>query len=203
MRHGPLALLLVAAGCAGGGAEPAPRATEPPAAAAAGPPDAGTVAGHRGGADPGLFDRRAARVRVPESDTSPPLALMRVDTGVGEPIVKASPVAAQPAAAIALPRPSFTATALIRDAEGTGRIRVSATYVTECGGRRQEHGAYFPPAMIENIRVAPGVLIANQRVRSATLRFPADCAVEGKVFAEAQNAHGLESFSDPIVFTWR
>jgi hypothetical protein len=142
-------------------------------------------------------------VRVPERDTSPPLALMRLETGVGEPIVRASPVAPQPAPAIALPEPAFTATALIRDADGTGRIRVSATYTTECDGRRQEHGAYFPPAMIENVRLMPGVMAPNQRVRSATLRFPADCAVSGKVFAEAMNAHGLESFSDPILFTWK
>jgi hypothetical protein len=40
-------------------------------------------------------------------------------------------------------------------------------------------------------------------VRTATLRFPAGCAVEGKVYAEAMNAHGLESYSDPIVFTWK
>ena len=86
---------------------------------------------------------------------------------------------------------------------GTGRIRVSAVYTTDCGGRRQEHGDYFPPAQIENIRIPPGALAPNQRLRSATIDFPADCAVSGRVYAEATNAHGLESISDPIRFKWK
>ena len=40
-------------------------------------------------------------------------------------------------------------------------------------------------------------------MRSAKLAFPAACAVSGQVYAEATNAHGLESISDPIRFTWK
>jgi hypothetical protein len=67
---------------------------------------------------------------------------------------------------------------------------------------RRQRAAYFPRAQIERIRLAPGFLAPTQRVRTARLRFPARCAVAGKVFAEATNAQGLESFSDPIWFSW-
>jgi hypothetical protein len=204
MRGAPLALALLAlAGCGGS----VPRATPTPTPTSAGTralPDGGMAEGHGGGADAALFDRRADRMRVPDVDRTPPLAVMRLDLGRGEPIVRRSPEAPRPAEPIALPRPSFTATALVRDLDGgTGRIRVSAVYVTRCDGRDQEHGAYFPPAQIVNIRIPPGALAPSQRMRTATLRFPPECAVSGRVYAEATNAHGLESISDPIRFTWK
>ena len=160
--------------------------------------------GHGGGADAALFERRPSRMRVPKVDRTPPLAVLRLDLGDGdEPLVRRSPEGPRPAAPIVLSRPAFTATALVRDMDGaTGRIRVSAVYVTVCDGRRQEHGAYFPPAQIVNIRIPPGALAPTQRVRSATIEFPAGCKVSGRVYAEATNAHGLESISDPIRFTW-
>ena len=167
-------------------------------------PDGGMAAGHGGGADAALFDRRPARMRVPTVDSTPPLAVMRLDLGSGAPVVRRSPERSGSDAPVALPTPSFEATALVRDMDGgTGRIRVSAVYVTDCGGRRQQHGDYFPPAQIENIRIPPGALAPNQRMRSAKLAFPAACAVSGQVYAEATNAHGLESISDPIRFTWK
>jgi hypothetical protein len=80
---------------------------------------------------------------------------------------------------------------------------VSVLYATRCGAVDRQHAAYFPPAQIEAIRVAPGVRIAVQRTRSAKVRFNARCEVLGKIFAEATNASGLESFSDPIWFTYK
>ena len=168
----------------------------------AGPPDAGTRAGH--GADlAAQFDQPVrGEVRVPAADTTPPLAMLRLDAG-GSPVVHDSPVRAQPRPALRLTRPRFSATALIRDGDGgTGRIRVSVVYTTRCDGVDQQHGDYFPPAQIETIKIAPGARVPRQRTRSADVRLPDGCDVHGKVFAEATNAAGLEAFSDPIWFRY-
>ena len=175
-------------------------AAEPPVA---GPPDAGTRAGH--GNDLAAQFERTVRgaIRVPERDATPPLALLRLDAGAGEPVVHDSPVRAQRRPALRLARPELAATALIRDTDGgTGRIRVSVVYATRCNGQERQHGDYFPPAQVENVRIAPGVRVPVQRERSARVRFAAGCDVSGKVFAEATNAAGLESFSDPIWFSY-
>jgi hypothetical protein len=169
-----------------------------------GVPDGGVAAGH--GGDLAEHFARTVRglVRVPARDQTPPLALMKLTTGAGRPVVHDSPVRPRPRPAVALARPEFTATALIRDADGgTGRIRVSIVYVTHCAGVERQHAAYAPPAQIENVRIAPGVRVPRERSRSARVRFPARCGVTGKAFAEATNAHGLESFSDPIWFEFR
>jgi hypothetical protein len=209
---------LLTAACGGGPARPGGDATAPdtgtraghrgdPAALAGGDvgaPDAGTRAGHRG--DPAALFAQPARgtVRVPEHDATPPLALLRLDPGGGAaPIVHDSPVRRRRAPVVRLPRPELAATALIRDADGgTGRVRVSVVYVTRCGGTSRQHGDYFPPAQIETIRIAPGVRVPVQHRRSARVRFPPGCDAYGKAFAEATNAQGLESFSDPIWFSY-
>ncbi len=168
-----------------------------------GPPDAGTRAGH--GNDLAAEFERTVRgvVRVPERDRTPPLALLRVDPGAGEPVVHDSPVRPERRPPLRLARPELSATALIRDTDGgTGRIRVSVVYVTRCDGKERQHGDYFPPAEIAVVRIAPGVSVPVQRRRSARMRFAAGCDVTGKVFAEATNAAGLESFSDPIWFRY-
>jgi hypothetical protein len=175
-------------------------AAEPPVA---GPPDGGTRAGH-GNDLAAQFERKVrGTVRVPDRDVTPPLALLRVDPGAGEPVVHDSPVRSQRRPALRLARPELIATALIRDADGgTGRVRVSAIYTTRCNGQERQHGDYFPPAQVENIRIAPGVRVPIQRERTARLRFAAGCDVTGHVFAEATNASSLESFSDPIWFRY-
>jgi hypothetical protein len=215
----PLAVTAVlAAGCGGGdarrGGEPPPLVNgetgpgEPPAATAGTPgpavPDGGVAAGH-GAADLGeVFARRVrGRVSVPARDVTPPLALLRLEAG-GEAVVHDSPVRARPRPAVRLQRPELRATALIRDADGgTGRVRVSIVYATRCGGAERQHAAYFPPAQLESVRIAPGVRVPAERSRSGQVSFPADCAVSGKAFAEATNAHSLESFSDPVWFEYR
>jgi hypothetical protein len=170
----------------------------------AGPPDAGSQTGH--GADLEVQFSQPARgvTRVPETDASPPLAMLRLDAGTAEPIVHASPVRRPRRPTVTLVRPAITATALIRDADGgTGRIRVSVIYATRCDDSDRQHAAFFPPAQIQNVRVAPGVRVPVQRTRRAQVRFPEGCEVLGKVFAEATNASGLESFSDPIWFAYK
>ena len=61
----------------------------------------------------------------------------------------------------------------------------------------------IPEHLLETIRIAPGVRVPAERVRSGRVVFPPGCTVSGKAFAEATNAHSLESFSDPIWFEYR
>ena len=203
MRRTGFALaLLVVAGCG----DSAPRATTTPTPAGVRSlPDGGMAGGHGGGADAALFEREADRMRVPELDRTPPLAVMRLDLGEGEPIVRRSPEGPRPAAPVALPRPSFTATALVRDMDGgTGRIRVSAVYVTRCDGRDQEHGAYFPPAQIVRHPV-------SRRARSPlpSARAPRRCASPRTAASPAASTRrrrtptASRAISDPIRFTWK
>jgi hypothetical protein len=204
----PLFAILLVAAC-GGDRPPLQVASDDTGAGTdaprvAGPPDAGSRTGH--GADLEVQFAQPARglVGVPKTDRSPPLAMLRLDAGASEPIVHASPVRRTRRPTVTLVRPAITATALIRDADGgTGRIRASVLYATRCDEADRQHAAYFPPAQIQNIRVAPGVRVPVQRTRRAHVRFPGGCEVLGKVFAEATNASGLESFSDPIWFAYK
>jgi hypothetical protein len=206
----PIVAAVLASACGGGRHASAPpqiaggdtgAGTDVPSDA--GPPDAGSRTGH-GGDLQALFSQPARGViRVPEADRTPPLALLRLDAGAAAPIVHDSPVRRRHSATVRLVQPEVAATALARDADGgTGRIRVSIVYVTRCGGEDRQHAEYFPPPQIEAIRIAPGARAPVQRRRSARVRFPAGCEVRGKVFAEATNAFGLESFSDPIWFAY-
>jgi hypothetical protein len=170
----------------------------------AGPPDAGSRLGHGADLAARFFQPAAGVIRVPESDRTPPLAMLRLDAGAKSPIVHDSPVRRRRSPTVSLVRARLAATALVRDADGgTGRVRVSIIYATRCAGVDRQHGAYFPPAQIAAVRVAPGVRIAVQRTRRATLDFDPRCEVFGKLFAEATNATGLESFSDPIWFRFK
>jgi len=206
----PIAVAVLAASCGADRRDPPPprlaggdtgAGTDAPRVA--GPPDAGSRTGHGGDLET-LFSQPARGVvRVPESDRTPPLAMLRLDAGAAAPVVHDSPVRRRRSATVPLVRPTLAATALARDADGgTGRIRVSVAYVTRCDGLDRQHAEYFPPSQIEAIRIAPGVRIPVQRRRSAQVHFPAGCEVLGKVFAEATNAFGLESFSDPIWFAY-
>jgi hypothetical protein len=209
-------VLLIAVGlaaCGGSTTRDAPPPLPPPVSgdvgagadepAVAGAPDAGTRAGHGADLDTLFFQPARGDVRVPDTDRTPPLALIRLDAGAKTPVVHDSPVRRKRSAIVRLVRPELAATALIRDTDGgTGRIRVSLVYVTRCDGKDRQRAQYFPPPQIESIKIAPGVRTPVQLTRSAHVRFPAGCRVSGKVFAEATNASGLESFSDPIWFTY-
>src|SRR5687768_13249209 len=124
-RVSPLAVTAaLLAGC-GDSAGPSPRATPTLAngetgtgtapAAAPGVPDGGVAAGHGADAGERFAQRVRGRVEVPSSDRTPPLALLRVQTGA-EAVVHDSPVRPAPRPAVRLRRPELRATALIRDA---------------------------------------------------------------------------------------
>ena len=195
-----LLLALSLAGCDGAPQAGEPRSTAPeptPAGSGVGVPDGGVAGGHGAGDD--------GRVRVPEHDDTPPLAQLRLDPGGDAPIVvRRSPVRSQAAPAVPLARPEVRATALIRDIDGgTGRIRLSVHWVEECGDGAHRRTVDLPPSQIERIRVAPGVLVPIERRRSARVSLRRGCTAAGKAFADATNASGLESFSDPVRFRYR
>jgi hypothetical protein len=191
-------LLLVPAGC-GGGPPEADRAAPPDDTGGDGVavPDGGVAAGH--GAD----TARPALVRVPERDATPPLALLRLWPGAGARLVEhRSPVRARRSPPVTLSRPEVRATAVIRDPEGTGRIRITVKYVATCAGARLRRTVHHPPPEIERIRLAPGTDAPAVRTRRDRVPLPAGCRVAGEAFADATNALGLESFSDPVRFVY-
>jgi hypothetical protein len=203
----PILFVVVLLALAGCGGDDAPTrdadATTGAAGRGGGPgtgvavPDGGVSAGH--GAD----DGRRASVRVPERDASPPLALLRLSPGGGAaPVEHRSPVRPQRAPPVTLPQPEVRATALIRDPDGTGRIRLTVKYVADCGGGLRRRTVHHPPSQIERIRLAPGTRAPVERTRSGRIALPAGCRVEGEAFADATNALGLESFSDPVRFAY-
>ena len=194
-RAALLVMLAAAAGC-GGETDPQPPSSPPPGAAV---PDGGQRAGHGGDDAP-----RAQVVRVPDRDTTPPLAILRLEPGDGaRPVVHRSPVRPRRAPAVELTRPEFRATAIIRDEDGgTGRIRLTVRYDATCDGRRERSTQHRPPSQIERIRLTPGTRAPVERRRTARVRVPAGCRVTGEAFADATNAHGLESFSDPVRFAY-
>lgn len=188
-------IVLAVAGCGGDAAhEPVPS----PAGRGVGVPDGGQRAGHGGddAAPP------ARLVRVPDRDGTPPLAVLRFQPpGGAPPVVHRSPVRPRRAPAVELARPEFRATAIIRDEDGgTGRIRLSVRYEATCDGRRKRATLHRPPSQIERIRLTPGTRAPTERRRTARIRLPAGCRVTGEAFADATNARGLESFSDPVRF---
>jgi len=199
-----LALALAVAGCGGGGGGGAPPPADPPAQApddapqdGLAVPDGGVARGHGAGDD--------GRVRVPARDSTPPLARLRLVPGGGEPaVVHRSPVRGRRAPVVELARPEVRATALIRDADGgTGRIRLTVHWQADCAGEKRRRTVNLPPSQIERIRLAPGVLAPVERRRSGRVRLPRGCRVTGETFADATNASGLESFSDPVRFVYR
>jgi hypothetical protein len=191
--------LLVLAGCGGGPPEPdrpAPR-DDTGAGGGVAVPDGGVAAGH--GAD----TARPVRVAVPERDASPPLALLRLWPGAGAPPVEhRSPVRPRRSPPVTLARPEVRATAVVRDPEGTGRIRLTVKYVATCAGERRRRTIHHPPPQIERIRLAPNTDAPVVRTRRGRVPLPAGCRVAGEAFADATNALGLESFSDPVRFVY-
>lgn len=199
MLRAALLIVLAVAGCGGGDAGPEPAPS--PAGAGATVPDGGQRAGH-GGDDTAPAARM---VRVPDRDGTPPLAILRFEPpGRAPPVVHRSPVRPRRAPAVVLARPEFRATAIIRDEDGgTGRIRLSVRYDATCDGSRERTTLHRPPSQIERIRLTPGTRAPIERRRTAQIRLPAGCRVAGEAFADATNAHGLESFSDPVRFVVR
>ena len=195
-----LVIAAAAAGCGGSAAPSAPGPRPEPDGGGVAVPDGGVARGHGTGDD----DAARTRVRVPERDRTPPLAILRLYPGAGAGVVEhRSPVRRERARAVRLARPVVRATAVIRDADGgTGRIRLTVDWTADCGGRSIDRTVNLPPSQIERIRLAPGVRAPVERRRSARVRLPRECRVTGKAFADATNASGLESFSDPVRFAY-
>jgi hypothetical protein len=107
-------------------------------------------------------------------------------------------------------------TALARDADGgVARARISTRERSSClnlrTGQRvsRRRLRYLPPAQIARAKVPPGVVLPRERSRTVRLRFAGDrCSgawvparVEVTLWADATNAHELESSSAPVRLT--
>ena len=121
--------------------------------------------------------RTPDRVRVPEVDRTPPEAGLDFRQS-GR---------------------TLDLTAVTRDPEGTGRIRVSLLYRAPCRGGLVTRN--FPPAGIARILITPGTTVPARRSRSVRVRLP-PCPVTGKAWADATNAHGLDAYSEPVRFRY-
>jgi hypothetical protein len=203
MRRLAIVVAMGLAGC--GGDDDAGGENRPPPdrdrAAVGGPPDAGTEFGHGGG-----DDTQRTTVRVPERDTTPPTARISFAPGNGRArVVEVSPSkAGDRPDQVDLPGPRFLATAEARDEEGTGRIRLSVTYVVRCGERERRVTRYHPPAQIAGVKLRPGATAPVERTRTEITKLDLDpgCSAEGEAWAEATNAHGLQSVSRHVGFRY-
>jgi hypothetical protein len=148
---------------------------------------------------------------VPEQDSTPPTAALLLRAGARL-VTSLSPVRPDKEPPVRLRSPAIALTAVVHDDDGgTGRIRASLTYVNECrdsdNGRRTNQRAthYFPPSEIARVKLPPGSRAPAERIRRAAVRLPtqADCVIRGEAWADATNASGLESFSDPVPFVFR
>jgi hypothetical protein len=153
--------------------------------------------------------RRAAEVRVPADDATPPTAQMLLHSD-GRVISSVDPVRPDSDAPVRLTDPLVTLTAVTRDVDGgTGRIRASLKYERFCGVGRdpvRRRTRYFPASEIARVRLPPGSRAPTERRRRARVRLIAGgegCVVRGKTWADATNASGLETFSDQIEFEYR
>lgn len=172
------------------------------------PPDAGTATGHA--ADP-------RRVSVPERDPSPPTATITLATaGDGRKLAEASRPGSAPGEAVELTEPRLRATAVGEDTNGgVVRVRVSISERISCRGHDGERferlrRRYLPPPQIEQIRTTPGVRLPSRGTRGRRLTLARErCglgaeadAVQGRLWAEVINGHGLETISPAVRFTY-
>jgi hypothetical protein len=204
-----LALPLVVLGCDGDGRSP--RATGPVELdrPRVGTSDAGTPSGHPA-------ERRRGRVRVPATDGTAPQARLSVErsTLAGSGVTTSTGRA--PARMSARRGEELRVTALARDADGgVARARISTRERSLCLNRRTAERIsrlrvrYFPPAQIARAKVPPGVTLPRERIRTVRIRFAGDrCSgawvaarVEVTLWADATNAHELESSSAPVRLT--
>lgn len=173
------------------------------------------------GPEPQAKDHGAelARVRVPERDGSPPAVRVALATpGEARAVVEASqPPGRAPATEVELAAPLLRGTTLGEDRNGgVARVRVSISERIVCRGVSGRHferlrRRYFPPPQIERIRAAPGARLPTLRTRSLQLSLigarcgpDADAVeVQGQLWGEAINGHGLEAVTPHIHFSFR
>ena len=170
------------------------------------PPDAGTRAGH--GADP-------QRVVVPESDDTPPSAVVSLQMRNGTTAAEAAQPGRAPHGVVRLDEPRVRATTVGSDQHsGVVRVRVSLREQITCRARSGQTGTrprtrYVPPPQVERITARPGFRIPTRERRSVTLPLSGGCPrgttalrVEGELWGEAVNGLGLEAVTPHIRFAW-
>jgi hypothetical protein len=105
---------------------------------------------------------------------------------------------------VKLTRPAFRAIGVVRDPDGTGRIRLTVVTTTRCGGSARRRVELIPPAQIERVAIAPGVPAPVERQRSAEIRLDtrAGCSITGEVMADGTDAHGRDAVTGHIAFAY-
>jgi hypothetical protein len=173
------------------------------------PADAGTATGH---------DVDARRVTVPEHDASPPAATIALADPVdGRTLAEASWPGSPRSGKLDLKEPRLRGITVGEDVDGgIARVRVAISELLSC---RSDEGArferlrtrYFPPPQIEQIRAAPGARLPTRSIRSRLLSLARKrCGpraeateVDGKLWGEVINGHGLETITPAIRFRYR
>ena len=149
---------------------------------------------------------RPRAVRVPARDGTPPIATLRFEPPGAAPVLRVSPSAAgDRTPLVRLAEPAFRAVAIARDDDGgTGRVRLSTTYVRDCGGGLEQEAVHLPPAQIQNVALVPGTRAPAERARRATIRLRAGrgCSVAGEASVEATNGRGLQAVSRHVRFAY-
>ena len=174
------------------------------------PPDAGTATGH--GGDP-------ARIVVPDNDATPPKATVALATASdGRTLAEASqPGGGTHSTTVELSESRLRGTTIGEDSDGgVSRVRISMAERITCqgaDGRRFERlrTRYFPPPEVERIKARPGVRLPTRRRRSRALTLGGDrCGagarpteVDGELWGQAINSHGLEAVTPHIRFVYR
>jgi hypothetical protein len=165
--------------------------------------------------EPTESELRRGRVEVPAVDRTVPIARLRVER-VGD-VIETSSRGLPADATVRLGEP-LRVTAVTRDTDGgAARARVSFRERDSCvnlvTGRRVPRLTlrYFPPAQIARAKVPPGVVLPRVESRTVGLRFIGErCSgdwiparVRVTLWADATNAHEMESSSAPIRLTLR
>ena len=178
-----------------------------------------TLAGCSSGSGGPTTPRDVRRVAVPDQDVSPPTVKITLATPRGaRALAEASqPPGRPPGPSVELAQPRLSGTTVGEDAGGgVARVRVSISERITCrgaDGRRFERlrRRYFPPPQIERIQAAPGAVLPTRLRRSLQLSLigarcgpDADAVeVDGQLWGEAINGHGLEAVTPHVHFSYR
>lgn len=204
-----LGVSLLLLGCDGDGRSPAVTSSVEVDRPRAGVSDAGAAGGH--GAE-----RRRGRVRVPATDGSVPEARLSVERSAARASTVTTSTGSTHARMSARLGEELRVTAMTRDTDGGAtRARISIRERSSCRNVRTGERVtrlrlrYFPPAQIARAKVAPGVTLPRERSRTVRLRFTGDrCSgdwvparVDVTLWADATNAHEMESSSAPVRLT--
>lgn len=160
-------------------------------------------------------ETRRERVQVPTVDRTVPDARLYVETATDS--IETSSNGPSAHADVRLGEP-LRITAVTRDPDGgAARARVSTLERSSClntsTGERTTRltQRYFPPAQTARAKVPPGVVLPRVESRTVRLRFAGErCSGDWiptrarvTLWADATNAHEMESSSAPVLLTAR